>query len=453
MGVVVMAVRVARFRRFAGLALLSVAVALGCTGRDQTIRDRLSRFGPLDGSNRSPAELKEAVGWFDVSAQSAVRSVLEPDDLVKFGNEARAARKPAFPYPKRNILIISGGGVFGAYPAGVLYGWTEAGTRPEFDVVTGISTGALVAVFAFLGPSVDCELREAYTTMSDRDIFRKYRFPRNLLTESLATNEPLAHLIARYASDDRIAQVAAEHARGRRLYIGTTDLDVRRGVFWDLGAIASQGTPESRELFRKVLLASSAVPGFFPPVPIPVTVDGRRHVERHIDGGVSSSMFFAPPYVPPEQRDALPANWLYGSDMYVLVAGKMYPDPTPVKSRTLEIAGNAVSTIIYDQTRSDLHKLFLLSIVTGMNYNVSVIPRDLPSPIDSMSFNPEEMSRLFDAGAEWARNHGKWRDSPPGSKPEEGGRYRAGTVLTDVGRGRPIGTGLEIPIPPVVPKK
>src|SRR5262249_20798692 len=154
------------------------------------------------------------------------------------------------------------------------------------------------------------------------------------------------------------------------------------------------------------------------------TVDGRRHVERHIDGGVSSSMFFAPPYVPPEQRAHLPPNWLHGSDLYILVAGKMYADPTPVKSRTLEIAGNAVSTIIYDQPRSDLHKLFLLSIVTGMNYHVSVIPRELPAPVDSMSFKPAQMTMLFDAGAEWARNHGKWRESPPGSEPEEGGRYR-----------------------------
>ncbi len=380
------------------------------------------------------------------------RSVIPPTELVAFANQARVTRKPAVPSPHKDILVISGGGVYGAYPAGVLYGWTQAGTRPVFDVVTGISTGALVAVFAFLGSSVDCELRQAYTTISDDDVYRKHRFPRALLSESLADNAPLVELLKRYATDERIRQVAEEHQKGRRLYVGTTDLDVRRGVFWDMGEIASKDTPQSRELFRKVLLASSAIPGFFPPVPIEVTVDGQRHVERHIDGGVSSSMFFAPPWVPPEERANLPLSWLHGSDLYILVAGKMYADPTPVKSRSLAIAGNAVSTVLYDQTRSDLHKLFLLSIVTGMNYNVSVIPKDLQSPIESTSFKPAEMTVLFEAGAEWARNHNKWRDTPPGGEPGEGGRYRGGVILTDNGRRGMIG-GDEGMIPAVVPKK
>jgi hypothetical protein len=429
-----------------GLLLALAAAVLGCTNSGGV------RQGPLRG-DRSLEELQAAVGWSDPVAQAAGRSVVPTDELVEWAEKARAARKPAVPFPTKNILIISGGGVYGAYPAGVLYGWTQAGTRPEFDVVTGISTGALVAVFAFLGPSVDCELRHSYTTMTDDDVFKRRRFPRSLLSESLADSVPLERLIASYATDDRIRQVAAEHQRGRRLYIGTTDLDVRRGFFWDLGAIASRDTPESRELFRKVLLASSAIPGFFPPVRIPVVVDGRRHVERHIDGGTTSSMFFAPPWVPLEQRAALPATWLHGSNMYILVAGKMYPDPTPVKARSVAIAGSAVSTIIYDQTRSDLHKLFLLSVVTGMNYHLSVIPRELPVPIESTSFKPEEMTMLFEAGAEWARNHGKWRDSPPGNEPGEGGRFRSGAVLTDTGRGAPLGAGGESPIPPVVPKK
>ncbi len=237
--------------------------------------------------------------------------------------------------------------------------------------------------------------------------------------------------------------------------MATTDLDVRRAVFWDMGEIASRDTPQDRALFRKVLLASSAIPGFFPPVRIPVTVDGKRYVERHIDGGTTSSMFFAPPWVPPEQRPTLPSTWLFGSELYILVAGKMYPDPVMVRSRTFNIASNAVSTIIYDQTRSDLHKLFLLSILTGMNYNVSVIPKDMSAPIESTSFKPEEMTAMFDAGAEWARSCPKWRNTPPGYEPGEGGRYRAGTVLTDTGYSNPIGTPDDKPgpMPPVPAKK
>ena len=438
--------------RLAVLSMLALALALGCAGRDRGERERQSRFRP-DTGPRSGEELKSALGWSDPEAQSAGRSVLPTDELVEWADKSRKSRKPAVPSPKKNILIISGGGVFGAYTAGVLYGWTQAGTRPEFDVVTGISTGALVAVFAFLGPSVDCELREAYTRISNDDVFKRRRLLQSLLSDSLADNAPLARLIEHYATDDRIRQVAAEYRKGRRLYVGTTDLDLRRGIFWDMGAIAARDTPESRELFRKVILASAAIPGFFPPVRIPVVVDGRTTVERHIDGGTTSSMFFAPPYVPPEQRDALPPTWLHGSDMYILVAGKMYPDPTPVKSRSLAIAGNAISTILYDQTRSDLHKLFLLSVFTGMNYHMTVIPRDLPAPVESTSFKPEEMTVLFEAGAEFGRG-GKWRDSPPGAEPGEGGRYRSGPFLTDTGRYSPLGpTGPESAIPPVIPKK
>ena len=390
-----------------GLVLALVAVVFGCNNSGG---DRLGRLR----GDRSAEELKAAVGWADPEAQAAGRSVVPTDELVEWAEKSRQSRKPAVPSPTKNILIISGGGVYGAYPAGVLYGWTQAGTRPEFDVVTGISTGALVAVFAFLGPLVDCELRHAYTTMTDDGVFKRRRFPRSLLSESLADNAPLERLIASYATDDRIRQVAAEYQRGRRLYIGTTDLDVRRGFFWDLGAIASRDTPEDRELFRKVLLASSAIPGFFPPVRIPVVVDGRRHVERHIDGGTASSMFFAPPWVPPEARDALPPTWLHGSNMYILAAGKMYPDPTPVKSRSLAIAGNAISTIIYDQTRSDLHKLFLLSVLTGMNYHLSVVPTELTAPTEITSFQPERSGRCL-KGRGVARNHGSG-DSPPGNE-------------------------------------
>jgi len=435
------------------LSLALVAALVGCAGSGDRRFKPFSRFREKPGENRSDEELSSALGWVDREAQSAGRSVLPTKDLVAFANQARTVRKPAVASPHKDILVISGGGVFGAYPAGVLYGWTQAGTRPQFDVVTGISTGALIAVFAFLGPSVDCELKQAYTTITDDDVYKKRRFPRALLSASLADNTPLAEMLKCYASDDRIRQVAVEHQKGRRLYVGTTDLDVRRGIFWDMGAIALQDTQESRDLFRNVLLASSAIPGFFPPVPIEVTVDGQRHVERHIDGGVSSSMFFAPPWVPPEARADLPPSWLHGSDLYILVAGKLYPDPTPVKSRSLAIAGNAISTILYDQTRSDLHKLFLLSIVTGMNYNMTAIPKDVKAPIESTSFKPEEMSVLFEAGAEWARNHGKWRDSPPGGEPGEGGRYRHGTVLTDNGRRGTVGPEENNMLPHVIPMK
>jgi hypothetical protein len=189
-------------------------------------------------------------------------------------------------------------------------------------------------------------------------------------------------------------------------------------------------------------------------VQIPVTVDGVRHVERHIDGVTSSSLFFAPPWIPPELRANLPAGWLYGSDLYILVAGKLYADPAPVKARTVAIASQAVSTILYDQTRGDLQRMFLLSILTGMNYNVSSIPEDLAVPDSSTDFKPEEMAPLFEAGVAWAKNNRKWRETPPGYERGEVAKYRSGTVLTDTGRRTLVApSGSEgVPVP-VIPEK
>ena len=290
--------------------------------------------------------------------------------------------------------------------------------------------------------------------MRNEDLYSKRKFPALLLKESLADSAPLAKLIADSITDERVRAMAAEHRKGRRFYVGTSDLDARRSVIWDIGAMAARDTPGDRELIRNILLASASIPGFFPPVRIPVVVDGVRHIERHIDGVTSSSMFFAPPWVPPEQRANLPAGWLYGSDVYVLVAGKLYADPAPVKSRSLAIAGQAVSTVLYDQTRSDLHKLFLLSILTGMNYNLSSIPEDMQAPTSSTEFHPEEMAPLFEAGVAWARVKSKWRETPPGYEKSEGAKYRSGTTLTDTGRRTQAGPpGTEgVPIP-VIPEK
>jgi hypothetical protein len=187
-------------------------------------------------------------------------------------------------------------------------------------------------------------------------------------------------------------------------------------------------------------------------VRIPVFVDGVKHIERHVDGVTSASMFFAPPWVPPERWANLPAGWLYDSDLYILVAGKLYPDPGLVRSRTVAIASQAVSTILYDQTRGDLHRLFLLSILTGMNFNVASIPENMQAPASSTDFRPDEMGQLFDAGREWARTDRRWRETPPGYERGEGPKYRAGTTLVDTGRRTeldpPVNNGIPIPVIP-----
>jgi predicted patatin/cPLA2 family phospholipase len=382
-------------------------------------------------SGLRPVELVDPVG--EASADQAWTM----EDLFILGERIRQSNKPAQLPPKRSILVLSGGGAYGAYSAGVLVGWTQSGTRPMFDVVTGISTGALIAPLAFLGSDYDAQLREVYTTLRSTDVFLIRKRIRTLFREGLADNGPLANQIEKMVTPELLTRIAAEHAKGRRLYVGTTDLESRRAVQWDMGEIATRGTAADLELFRKLLLASSAIPGFFPPVRIPVTVDGKPFTERHIDGGVTNALFFRPPYIPDDWKKHPGIASLYGSDVYIIVAGKLYADPQTVSPRALTIAANSVSTLIYSQTRGDLLKLYMACILTGMNYAMTAIPSDFAAPTASTDFDPVEMTKMFNEGATRAMNGTAWRNTPPGLERGEGTMMRSGTKLTRIDLGSP----------------
>ena len=253
---------------------------------------------------------------------------------------ADAADATASPEQRRlNILALSGGGSHGAFAAGVLNGWTATGERPVFDVVTGVSTGALIAPMAFLGPSYDGRIRELYTNVSSKDIYRKHPKLAMLWSDSAASSEPLARLIAANTDHHMLAAVATAHCQGRRLYVGTTNLDTGRLVIWDMGAIAASGRPDSLGLFKKVVLASASVPGFFPPVPIEICVNGRRYTELHADGGTTSQVFLRGSMLdldPAEIRAG--RKPLAGSRLYIIIAGKNFPDAKCVEPRVVSIA-------------------------------------------------------------------------------------------------------------------
>lgn len=382
-----------------------------------------------------PAELVDPVGYGDSPLLPVER------DFFRVGEHIRLAQRPAHLPPKKTCLALSGGGAFGAYQAGLLVGWTEAGTRPAFDSVTGVSTGALVAVLAFLGPGYDCELRRVYTTLRTEDVYTRKRGLRSLFSESLADNAPLARQIDRVLTPAAVGQLADEHRKGRRLYVGTTDLDGRRPVVWDLGAIAARGEPGARELISRLLLASAAIPAFFPPVEVPVEVDGRPLVERHVDGGVTQNVFFRPPEVPPALRLRPPAEFLAGSDLFVVVAGKLYADPEPVRPRVLPIAAGSVSSLIYAETRVELVKLYTTAMVAGMDYHLAAVPPDFPAPTDSTAFDPAEMTKLFEEGRRQVLAGTAWRDSPPGALDGEHLAQRAGTRLRRVPGGTAANPG------------
>ncbi|HVL14482.1 MAG TPA: patatin-like phospholipase family protein, partial [Gemmata sp.] len=354
------------------LALLAAAV--GCTARHRAC---------------APPELTRASGLVQLGPEDE-GAVIETDLIRSLAERSRTANSAPAPGARpRKFLALSGGGMFGAYSTGVLCGWTAAGNRPCFDVVTGVSTGALVATFAFLGPEYDRQLATFYTSVTDRDLFRRRLAPAILFQDSAADPAPLKRIIASQVDDNVLALVARAHADGRRLYVGTTDIDTRRLVVWDMGAIASSGRPDAKDLYRKIVLASASVPGFFPPVPIEVEVNGRKITEMHVDGGATTGVFLRASMLHVD-KEALKEGRqpLAGCEAYVIVAGKLYSDPACTDPRTLKIATSALESVLYSQTRGELYRIYTLCQLGGMKYHLASIPEDFRVGGESMSFDP-----------------------------------------------------------------
>ena len=187
---------------------------------------------------------------------------------------------------------MSGGGDHGAFGAGFLKGWSASGSRPTFKIVSGISTGALIAPFALLGSDYDDQLEAAYTTVSAVDIFKKKSVLRAAWRESLADNHPLQEMVHKFINDDLIDAIAVAHQNGQRLFIGTTNLDAQRPVIWNMGVIANSKNPQAHDVFRQILVASAAIPVLFPPEMFDVEANGELYEEMHVDGGTVGQMFF-----------------------------------------------------------------------------------------------------------------------------------------------------------------
>jgi len=334
-----------------------------------------------------------------VGFPASIRSVGETRH--RFETQARpvlAAVRSAAGGGPLNILALSGGGAGGAFGAGALVGWTRAGSRPEFQIVTGISAGALIAPFAFLGPAWDGELTEAFTGTRVESLL-KYRWTSAFADGSVYRGGPLAALVERFATERMLRAIKAEAARGRALLVATTDLDRAQTVIWNLGAIAARGGPDALALFRDVLVASASIPGLFPPVLIRVrAAAGGEYDEMHVDGGTTTSLFVAPEIaaiIPNALTDLENAN------VYVLVNGQFgsIAQTTPLK--TLAILARRVSAALESEARRSVEYAASLSGRYGMNVRVTDIPDDYPyrGPLD---LEGPRMRALFDFGARCA---------------------------------------------------
>ncbi|MDF1779292.1 MAG: patatin-like phospholipase family protein [Rhizobiaceae bacterium] len=317
-----------------------------------------------------------------------------------------------------SYLVLSGGGSGGAFGAGILTGWTMAGTRPIFDIVSGVSTGALIAPFAFLGSSYDPALVELYTSGIAETLFR----PRPILAlmgSALSDPLPLRSLVERYATHEMLQQIAVEHAKGRRFFVATTNLDAQRTVIWDMGAIAASGHPQALALFRKVLIASASIPALFPPVMIDVTVNGKRFEEMHSDGGVTTQLFTAPESLLASNHGKPPVR-AKNVDLYIILNSMLEPEFETVRPTTMAIAGRAYSTLVKTHARATVNATYTLTQRLGVNFNLTyldeVVPYDLKDP-----FNTEYMRRLFAIGHEKALSANIWRKSPPAASDENAG--------------------------------
>ncbi|WP_431282307.1 patatin-like phospholipase family protein [Humitalea sp. 24SJ18S-53] len=315
--------------------------------------------------------------------------------------------------PPADYLAISGGGDNGAFGAGLLVGWTASGQRPEFQVVTGVSAGALSAPFAFLGPDYDPALREVFTGVAPPDILLFRRMATALLFgDSLADTGPLYRLIEQHVNDSMMAAIAREYARGRLLLIGTTNLDVQRPVVWNIGAIAASGHPDAIVLMRQIMLASASIPGAFPPVLTSVESAGRRYQEMHVDGGAASQMFLFPASLD-LAAGARDAGIERQRTAYLIRNARMDTEWATTSRRFFAISRRALSTTIHFSGVNDVVRIFLTSQRDGVGFRLAYIDPAFEAERPE-AFDQAYMKALFDSAYEQARNGYPWMDRPPG---------------------------------------
>ncbi len=313
--------------------------------------------------------------------------------------------------PVVNALVLSGGSANGAFGVGILAGWTESGTRPEFDYVTGISTGAMIAPLAFLGAGYDDELIEAYTTITKKDVYRSEGIVGALWGSSLEDTAPLRALIERYITPDVVLGLAGEYERGRRLSVLTTQFDALRPMVWDLTAIAANRGADAAPLIRQIILASAAVPGLFPPVAIEWTYQGKRFTELHVDGAVSSQVFAYPPHIRLTELDkALGVS--VNRQLFLIQNGNAisYYEPAPVK--TMSIMRRAMEGLLLNQMNHDVERVYFISERDGVAFNMIAIPDDFEANRGS-DFDPDYMRELYEIGRRLARTGDFWKAVPP----------------------------------------
>ena len=386
-------------------AILALVALAACTG----IRPQPA---PPPGAflDAALAGFEEVRFWGDRPPQRRAQEVA----LLVQQLRARARREGDWPNGGRlESLVLSGGGSDGPFGAGLLVGWTDAGTRPEFGIVTGISAGALIAPFAFLGSDFDDELTE-FTVEGSTDSLVTVQIATALLDGvGLLDNSKLRQKLRGLITEDVVRAIAAEHDRGRRLLIGTTNLDAQRPVYWRIDAIAKQGLGRPRataDLITRIIVASASIPGVFPPQFFAVEAGGQVFTEMHVDGGVTNQLFFLP--IDRELAASLPPDvrrYAANGTIYVIRNTKLSPDYSPVEPGLVQIAGRSISTMIKFGGRGDILTLAARARDAGYRVKVTAVPESFDMVAQEL-FDPAYMQSLFAVGRSMADAPGTWTE-------------------------------------------
>ncbi len=320
---------------------------------------------------------------------------------------------PGAPMPQIQLLAVSGGGENGAFGAGLLCGWSEQGTRPVFELVTGVSTGALTAPFAYLGSSYDPQLRAVYTQLTADSVLTQRSITAALFDDAMTDNSPLFKTISGYLTEAMLAALASSYDQGRLLFISTTDLDAQQPVIWNIGAIAKSGHPKALDTIRRILLASAAIPGAFPPTMFDVTLNGQPYQEMHVDGGAFVQAFLYPASVMRQRQARMRrGEKVVPAVAYIIRNGRLDPEWANVERRTMGIASRAISTMITASGYNDVLRMYASTQRDGIGFNLAYIGSDftkvLPQPFDQ-----EYMRALFDYGYQRAVRGYDWVHQPP----------------------------------------
>ncbi|GJD30227.1 hypothetical protein PMNALOAF_1471 [Methylobacterium adhaesivum] len=364
------------------------------------------QLGACGSTPRIPYTASEAAVASVPGMDLSVRAYADASDKTFTEMAARPENKKVpFAY-----LALSGGGGDGAYGAGILNGWTESGKRPEFSLVSGVSTGALIAPFAFVGPEYDAVLKDIYTSGIASTLVQSPSVTNILFGSGLFGDGRLRGLVRRYVTPELLAAVAAQHAKGRRLLVVTTNLDSQRAVIWNMGAIATNGGPTALDLFADVLTASASIPAVFPPQLLDVQAEGRAFQEMHVDGSVVTPVFTLPQsFILRDGRFKAGAK----SDIYVIINGRLEPEFDLAQNNTLSIVERSFTTASRARSRATMATTYAFTRANGIGFNLTYIDESAPNTTAARGFDTSYMRGLYEAGYQAGRTGTFWHKNVP----------------------------------------